>query len=105
MEVSIRVFWRPTLDAADQEIRFAREMGPSYDVPVVGEHFALDEDRTLAFPVKAVEWQGGQATVELTLTEQDIAIDELKRVGFRPWPRAVALSPRGRAGGQAARHA
>jgi hypothetical protein len=104
MEVSIRVFWRPTLDAADQEIRFAREMGPSYDVPVVGEHFALDEDRTLAFPVKAVEWQGGQATVELTLTEQDITIDELKRVGFYG-PELLPFARGAEQGGQAARHA
>jgi len=84
MEVSVTVFWRPTLDAADQEVRFAGEVTPSYDVPVVGEHFALDEDRTLAFPAKAVEWdKGGRATVELILTEQDITIDELERVGCR----------------------
>jgi hypothetical protein len=104
MEVSVTVFWRPTLDAVDQEIRFAREMAPSYDVPVVGEHFALDEDRTLAFPVKAVEWQGGQATVELTLTEQDITIDELKRVGFYG-PELPRSAREAEQGSQAARHA
>jgi hypothetical protein len=88
MEISIKVFWRPTLDAADQEIRFAKEITrPSdvprpYDVPVPGDRIPLGEDERLRFPVKAVEWDEDRATVELILTEEDITIDELKRVGF-----------------------
>jgi hypothetical protein len=104
MEVFVTVCWRPTLDAVDQEIRFTRMMPPSYHVPVVGEHFALGEDRTLAFPVKTVEWQGDQARVELILTEQDITIDELKRVGFYD-PELPPFAREAEQGGPAARHA